>query len=101
MRRRNTTRSRRTRKLSARSIRMRSPMTNVCELVRNVRIVLIRTVLVFVVLFAALGAYSPVAAQGVATGSIAGVVKDASGGVLPGVTVEASSPVLIEKSRTA
>src|SRR5262245_8484962 len=40
-------------------------------------------------------------AQGVATGSIAGVVKDASGGVLPGVTVEASSPVLIEKSRTA
>ncbi len=34
---------------------------------------------------------SSVHAQGVATGSIAGVVKDASGGVLPGVTVEASS----------
>jgi hypothetical protein len=33
--------------------------------------------------------------------SIAGVVKDASGGVLPGVTVEASSPVLIEKARSA
>ena len=33
--------------------------------------------------------------------SIAGVVKDASGGVLPGVTVEASSPVLIEKTRSA
>ena len=33
--------------------------------------------------------------------SIAGVVKDASGGVLPGVTVEASSPSLIEGSRTA
>src|SRR6266496_2306081 len=31
---------------------------------------------------------------------IAGVVRDASGGVLPGVTVEASSPALIEKSRT-
>src|SRR6266550_108823 len=31
---------------------------------------------------------------------ITGVVKDASGAVLPGVTVEASSPVLIEKSRT-
>src|SRR5262245_51474530 len=30
---------------------------------------------------------------------IAGVVRDASGGVLPGVTVEASSPALIEKSR--
>ena len=34
-------------------------------------------------------------------GSIAGVVKDNSGGILPNVTVEASSPVLIEKSRTA
>jgi hypothetical protein len=34
------------------------------------------------------------------SGAITGVVKDASGGVLPGVTVEASSPVLIEKVRT-
>ena len=33
--------------------------------------------------------------------AIAGVVKDASGGVLPGVTVEAASPALIEKVRTA
>jgi hypothetical protein len=33
--------------------------------------------------------------------SIAGVVRDASGAVLPGVTVEAASPVLIEKVRTA
>jgi hypothetical protein len=33
--------------------------------------------------------------------SIAGVVTDTSGAVLPGVTVEASSPVLIEGSRTA
>ncbi len=33
--------------------------------------------------------------------TIAGVVKDPSGAVLPGVTVEASSPVLIEKVRTA
>ncbi len=33
--------------------------------------------------------------------TITGVVKDASGAVLPGVTVEASSPVLIEKVRTA
>jgi hypothetical protein len=31
---------------------------------------------------------------------IAGVVRDASGGVLPGVTVEATSPALIEKVRT-
>ena len=36
-----------------------------------------------------------------AQASITGVVKDASGAVLPGVTVEASSPELIEKVRTA
>src|SRR5687767_6534062 len=35
-----------------------------------------------------------------AQASIAGVVRDTSGAVLPGVTVEASSPVLIEKVRT-
>src|SRR5689334_22235371 len=40
-------------------------------------------------------------AQGAVQASIAGVVRDSSGAVLPGVTVEASSPVLIEKSRTA
>jgi hypothetical protein len=34
------------------------------------------------------------------TGSIAGVVKDATGGVLPGVSVEAASDVLIERVRT-
>ena len=33
--------------------------------------------------------------------SISGVVRDASGAVLPGVTVEAASPELIEKVRTA
>src|SRR5436189_587378 len=31
---------------------------------------------------------------------IAGVVRDTSGGVLPGVTVEAASPALIEKVRS-
>src|SRR5436190_13284607 len=31
---------------------------------------------------------------------IAGTARDASGAVVPGVTVEASSPVLIEKVRT-
>jgi hypothetical protein len=35
-----------------------------------------------------------------AQASISGVVRDASGAVLPGVTIEASSPVLIEKVRT-
>ena len=39
-------------------------------------------------------------AQGVLA-SITGVVKDTSGAVLPGVTVEVSSPVLIEKTRSA
>ena len=38
--------------------------------------------------------------QLLAQASIAGVVKDASGAVLPGVTVEAASPVLIEKTRS-
>src|SRR5512132_371081 len=35
-----------------------------------------------------------------AQATIAGVIRDASAAVLPGVTVEASSPVLIEKTRT-
>ena len=36
-----------------------------------------------------------------AQSAFSGVVKDTSGAVLPGVTIEASSPVLIEKVRTA
>ena len=36
-----------------------------------------------------------------AQGSITGAVKDPSGAVLPGVTVEAASPALIEQTRTA
>ncbi|MGH9238496.1 MAG: carboxypeptidase regulatory-like domain-containing protein [Vicinamibacterales bacterium] len=36
-----------------------------------------------------------------AQGSITGIVRDSSGSVLPGVTVEASSDALIEKVRTA
>ena len=36
-----------------------------------------------------------------AAGSIAGMVRDTSGAVIPGVTVEASSPALIERVRTA
>src|SRR5580765_4378351 len=34
-----------------------------------------------------------------AQSAIAGIVKDSSGAVLPGVTVEAASDVLIEKTR--
>src|SRR5688572_12826477 len=36
-----------------------------------------------------------------AQASIAGIVRDTSGAVLPGVTIEASSPALIEKTRSA
>src|ERR1700687_244068 len=39
----------------------------------------------------------PVHAQ--STGAIAGTARDATGGVLPGVSVEAASPALIEKVR--
>ena len=53
-----------------------------------------------VVVFA-LGMLVLLPAAAFAQASIAGVVKDASGAVLPGVTVEATSPVLIERSRTA
>src|SRR2546423_269604 len=50
------------------------------------------------VLFAALVLFWPAAAH--AQASLAGVVKDASGAVLPGVTVEAASSALIEKVRS-
>ena len=33
-------------------------------------------------------------------GAIAGIVRDASGAVMPGVTVEVTSPALIEKVRS-
>ena len=39
-------------------------------------------------------------AQGASTATISGVVRDSSGAVLPGVTVEAASPALIEKVRS-
>jgi hypothetical protein len=53
-----------------------------------------RTLFVLALLLAPAGAW----AQDSAT--IAGIVRDASGAVLPGVTVEASSSVLIEKVRS-
>ena len=40
-------------------------------------------------------------ARVLAQASVTGTVRDASGAVLPGVTVEASSPALIEKTRSA
>ena len=53
-------------------------------------------------LLAALAAFGLLAPNvAMAQSAIAGVVKDTSGAVLPGVTVEASSPALIEKVKTA
>ena len=47
-----------------------------------------------------LGAVLLIAKTSSAQVAIAGVVKDSSGAILPGVTVEASSPALIEKTRS-
>jgi len=55
--------------------------------------------LIGVVAVIALGILTPSVV--LAQAQIAGVVRDASGAVLPGVTVEAASDVLIEKVRTA
>jgi hypothetical protein len=43
----------------------------------------------------------PALAAAQVLGSVAGTVRDGSGAVLPGVMIEASSPALIEKVRTA
>ena len=47
----------------------------------------------------AIGALTPALAH--AQSAIGGVVRDTTGAVMPGVTVEAASPALIEKVRTA
>src|SRR4029077_8945518 len=48
-----------------------------------------------------LGAVLLIAKTGSAQVAIAGAVKDTTGAIMPGVTVEASSPALIEKVRSA
>src|SRR5689334_11445280 len=65
-----------------------SSSTRGCVVWRN------QAALLFSALLLTLGATS-VAAQ--SNSSITGVVRDATGGVLPGVTVEVNSPVLIDK----
>src|SRR5262249_40933003 len=60
-----------------------------------------RTPRIIRLLVLAVGALLCTTATAFAETAIAGLVKDASGAVLPGVTVEAASPALIEKSRTA
>ena len=49
--------------------------------------------------FALLGSLLFVPSLAQAQASIGGVARDTSGAVLPGVTVEAASPALIEKVR--
>lgn len=53
-----------------------------------------------VVLVLLCGLLSSAAGAQQTTSGIAGTVRDGSGAVLPGVTVEAASPVLIEKVRS-
>src|ERR671913_1746418 len=53
-----------------------------------------------VCLFALASLLLPSAVHAQSSG-IAGIVRDTSGGVLPGVSVEATSPALIERSRSA
>lgn len=55
----------------------------------------LRTVLLFAAIISL-----PALAPAQTLGTIAGAVRDVSGAVLPGVTVEAASPALIEKVRT-
>ena len=52
------------------------------------------------VMYGILALAATAVAQSVSSGSIAGTVRDATGAVLPGVTVEAASPALIEKVRS-
>jgi hypothetical protein len=54
----------------------------------------------FIVITCACLALWPAKARAQTASTITGVVKDTSGAVLPGVTVEAASPELIEKIRT-
>ena len=56
-----------------------------------------RAITAILVVWAVVAVAGPASAQS----AIAGVVKDVTGGALPGVTVEAASPALIERTRSA
>src|SRR6266446_7612963 len=58
-----------------------------------------RTTSVFVMLWSLVLLPAAAWAQSSEGAAIAGVVRDTSGAVMPGVTVEAASPALIEKVR--
>jgi molybdopterin synthase catalytic subunit len=59
----------------------------------------LRRLLIAVVAAAAVLVVVPTEAE--AQSAFAGVVRDTTGALMPGVTVEAASPVLIERVRTA
>src|SRR4051794_16409311 len=73
----------------------RSPATS-RVLINPWRVTMLRSVRAILVLSALVAIPAVAHAQA----SIVGTVKDPSGAVLPGVTVEASSPALIEKTRS-
>lgn len=52
-------------------------------------------------LFGIVGVFLALSSAAFAQSAISGVVRDTSGAVMPGVSVEAASPVLIEKVRSA
>src|SRR5262245_56789353 len=64
----------------------------------GIRVVVLRHFLLPVITFLGTAAL-PALVWAQQSSGIAGVVRDATGAVLPGVTVEASSPALIEKVR--
>src|SRR5215471_2944115 len=54
----------------------------------------------FLIVFTSLACLTILTPDGLAQSTITGGVKDESGAVLPGVTIEATSPALIERTRT-
>jgi hypothetical protein len=74
-----------------------------CEVKERLDGMAIKRAVAFGIAIAVLLLCLPVSAlaQGSGGATVTGVIKDSSGAVLPGVTVEASSPSLIEKVRTA
>ena len=57
--------------------------------------------LAYVLTIASALAMAPGSARAQSGSAIAGTARDSSGAVMPGVTVEAASPALIEKMRIA
>src|SRR5437899_1952549 len=72
----------------------------VCHLVRRKTAMKLQRIARLVVVSFVLLVPAVARAQGSGTAAIAGVVRDTTGAVMPGVTVEAASPALIEKVRS-